>query len=295
MPEQRSLTLVGLVLAASVIVLATYASTLGQAMHAWSSDLDYSHGFIVPLVALVYCWQKWPAISAQVFRNQSGGAVALGIGLIVLSAILHGAGMYLRILAVELFSLIVLLAGAVLVWCGVSAFRRLFPAFLFLLFMIPIPGQIIGPLRDRLQQTATSVSVFALQTTGIPAASRGNVILLPDTEVGVAEACSGLRILVSLAALVSAIAMFIDRGPTEKFFLFASIIPIAILINAGRIALVAATAQYQPTWEHGVHDIAGMAMILVAIALIWLLLKFMDALLAPSQPARPSPAARAVL
>lgn len=268
-------TILGLL---SALLVVAYGGVFWQAAQSWSHNPDYSHGFLVPLVAGYFIWQRRDRLAESFAGSQGLGVIVVGIALIVVALGMRAIGMYTRVLALELLSLVPLLVGLTILFCGYRSAVSLAPAFLFLLFMIPLPGAVMNPVREKLQSTATQISVFGLQTAGVPVMSRGNVIVLPDTEVGVEEACSGLRILVSFAAVVVAVTMFIDRGWIEKSVLLLSILPLALLINAGRIVLVAAAQQYQPGWADRIHDIAGATMMVVAVGCLWGLIKFMDLL-----------------
>ena len=75
------------------------------------------------------------------------------------------------------------------------------PAVLYLVFMVPLPGFLGRAMSQSLQSIATQSSVFSLQLLGVPAVAQGNVIHLSDQTLGVAEACSGLRMLYAIFPL----------------------------------------------------------------------------------------------
>ncbi len=261
-----------------VCVLIGYWGVLMRLGTIWWNKDDYSHGFFVPAVTAVYFWLRRESILESFGKPQSMAVVVAGIALLVLAMVTRAVGILGRALPVEAVSLIPLLGGIVLILYGKANFFRLLPGILFLILMFPIPGGVIGPLRGELQSIATKVSVFSLQTMGVPALARGNVIALPDAEVGVAEACSGLRMLISFTALVVGFTMFIQRTKTEKTILLVSIIPIAIIVNAWRVVMVSLATQYAPDWADAVHDAAGLGMMLLALAILGALLKFLDIL-----------------
>lgn len=250
-------------------VAISYAPVFGWAAGKWSSDLDSSHGFLIPIVFLGYCWVHRRALVQMGESPFPVGAIAVGVGLLITSVVLRGAGMYTRVMAMELFSFVMLISGIIALLFGRSGLVRLLPAIAVLMLMIPIPGALIRPVRDALMQTATAISVYGLQTVGVPTFSQGSVIVLPDTQVGVAEACSGLRVLVSLVALVAVVAMFFVKDRTEQFVLFAAILPVALLINSARICLIVLAAFVAPDWQEMVHDMAGLTMIAAAIGMLY--------------------------
>ncbi len=263
--------------------LVVYWKVIFWLVSNWWSNPDYSHGFVIPVVSAVYIWLRRDVLIESWNETQSHSALPVGAALVGAGMIGRIAGLFFRMNSLEAASMLPFLGGLVLMTCGWPTMKRLWPAFVFLIFMIPIPDGILAPVRLNLQAAATQVSVFALQTLGVPALASGNVIRMPDAVVGVAEACSGLRMIVSLGALVSGITLFLDRGRTEKIVLLLSIVPIAVFVNSTRVTVVSIAMQYWPSWGDLVHDIAGLAMMFMAIALVWALTRYMDALLEPPQ------------
>lgn len=259
-------------------LLIGYFGVLSRLIAIWSNKPDYSHGFVVPLVSAAYLWLRREMIVKSFRKDLPVSAVVCGVSVLALAGITRVIGILGRALPVEAFSLLLVAAGLTLLLCGFPVFFRVLPACLFLIFMVPLPGGLSSQLRGRLQVVATKISVFSLQTMGVPALSRGNVIVLPDAEVGVAEACSGIRMLVAFAALVTAAVMFLGRSLFDNVILLLSIVPIALIVNAWRVVVVSLATQYAPEWSDTVHDAAGLAMMLLAAAILWGLLKFLDAL-----------------
>jgi exosortase len=142
--------------------------------------------------------------------------------------------------------------------------------------MVPLPFRIEGQLSAPLQRIATKLSTAALQTLGQPAFDEGNVILLGEERLEVAQACSGLRLFVSVLALTYVYIAITHRQWWEKLLLALASIPIAIIANSARI--VTTGLIYEATkseWFRKLaHDSAGWGMILFAAAAFWLLLWF---------------------
>src|SRR5205814_9373752 len=111
------------------------------------------------------------------------------------------------------------------------------PAVSFPAFMGPWPHSASVAMSAPMQSFATTVSTFALQVIGRPAIAEGNVILLNDIELGIVEACSGLRMLVVFFALSTAVAMLIRKPLWEKLVIAGSAVPIALASNVLRITI----------------------------------------------------------
>jgi len=142
---------------------------------------------------------------------------------------------------------------------------------LFLFFMIPLPGFVGGMLSGVLQTIATISSTYLLQTIGIPAVSEGNVIWLTHKPLGVAQACSGLRMLTSFFALSAGMSLVIDRPVWEKCLIALSAPVIAIAANVLRISATAVAYEFgnEKMAELIFHDLAGWLMMPVGLLLLW--------------------------
>src|SRR5581483_8840929 len=133
------------------------------------------------------------------------------------------AGVAMRLTAVRMdiefldgYSLLVVLAGLTWLVGGGSMLRWAWPAVAFLAFMVPVPFQLEMALAQPLRRLATLVSTYLLQTLGYPAIADGNIILIDEVKLGVADACSGLGMLVTFAALATAMAMVIPAPLLDR-------------------------------------------------------------------------------
>ena len=237
----------------------------------WSSDADYSHGFLVPLFSLFLLWVRRP-LAPRRGNSVTWPAVATGVGLILGAAALANGGIYTRMLTMEAAAILPLLLGISLCCGGWAAGRWAAPSILFLVFMIPLPAVIGSQFAITLKQIATVSSTFSLQLLGIHAVAEGNTILLPNATLEVAEACNGLRMLTCFFALASAICLMSDRALIEKCLILASAPLIAILSNVIRITATGIAFELgdQKFAEMIFHDFAGWMMMPVALFFLWI-------------------------
>jgi exosortase len=154
--------------------------------------------------------------------------------------------------------------------------RRVWPAIVFLVFMLPLPQKINNGLALPLQSLAASSSRFLLQLTGMWVIQEGNVINLATAHgmdrLDVALACSGLRMLMTMAATVTATVILLPLPRWKQIVLILSIVPIALVSNMARI-VATGWCYYLFTGEgarHWAHDWAGWLMMPLALALIGL-------------------------
>jgi exosortase len=259
-----------------VVIVWAYGTTLTQLLHRWGTDAQYSHGYFVPLFGIVYMWLKRQNLNPATLRSNW-----LGIGLLLLGCGLRLAGTYFYYDWFDQLSIIPTLAGMVLAVGGWGMLLWSLPAIGFLVFMIPLPYRLEVAMAHPLQRMATIASTYLMQTIGLPAISEGNVILLNEFEIGVVEACSGLRMLVIFFAISTGAALLIDRPLWERLVIIISAVPIALISNILRISVTGILHETvgSEIANRVFHDLAGWLMMPVALGILWVQLKLMSHLL----------------
>lgn len=274
-------------LLAAVVLFAafawSFAPVFAELRMAWDKEADYSHGYFVIPIAAFFLWARRGSFK---FAPKPSG-VWLGIALLACSFGIRLMGRLFYIEALTAWSLPIWVAGTVSILGGWAMLRWALPSVLFLWFMIPLPYRAEHLLSLPLQKLATKISCWLLVCCGQPALAEGNVILINDFRLEVAEACSGLRMFMSIAALAFAYAVVSRASWRNKLLLAASVIPIAVVANSLRIA---ATGLLY-SWVSGEaarkfsHDFAGYAMIVVAAGMLALFLVYLNRLLIDERPA----------
>ena len=246
----------------AVLYIPTYVS-LAQTL--WR-DEAYSHG---PIILAVFAWLVWRE-RARLLEPSRPNPIA-GFTLLALGLVLYAIGRAFALPLFEVASHIPVLAGVVLVLRGVHALRRLAFAFLFLVFLIPIPGFILdwvtGPLK-----TLVSIAVTALlQLGGYDVAREGVVLELGGRQMLVADACSGLNSIQSLFALSLLYAWLTPpRSALRAIVLLVAVVPIAIVANIVRVAMLVLLAHYagDDVAQGFLHGFAGMLVFIVGLSLL---------------------------
>jgi exosortase len=272
-----SLPVSGILASASVLfslVWLYWPILLGFARR-WDSDPQYSHGPMIPLVAIGIVWMR--GVPSD---NQRLDPSWWGLPLLMTGLLLKFVGGQFYFESLEAVSLIPVAAGVCLMLTGLRLFRSLWPAIVFLLFMMPLPYRLEVGVLQPLQNLATTTSTFALQTLGFASRHEGNVVWIGKTPVGIAEACSGLRMLTGFVALAVAAAFVVERERWQRIVLLMSAVPVALICNVCRVTLmglVHATTDNSTT-QDALHDALGWLMPLGAVALLWAELLMMDRL-----------------
>jgi exosortase len=259
-----------------------YWTTLQEISQRWAHDPQYSHGYFVPAFALFLLWHRRGYLSTGRFGPSWWGLPVLAAGLL-----LRLVGAYFHFVWVDQVSLLPCLAGICLLLIGRRGWRWAQPAILFLVLMIPLPYSLGVALADPLRRLATVSSTFLLQTVGMPAVAEGNVILIGEAELDVAEACSGLRMLVTFFALSTAVALLSGRPIWERIALVVSAIPIALVANVLRVTAMGLFAGTAGTTSDALHDVSGWLMMPLALGILWIELGVLKRLLIQRESASP--------
>jgi len=250
--------------AASVFWL--YAATLRGLVIEWLSSADASYGIVLAAVALVVLWRRREAfiLASRTAGSPLPGGAALLAGLAVYLVGQLGADVFLTRV-----SFVLVLTGAV--WClaGTSAIRTVAAPLVFLLMAIPLPALLMNAVTLPLQLVASRIGEATLTAAGVAVFRDGNLLELPSTTLEVANACSGLRSIVSLAAIGGLLAWTESSWP-RRVALVAATVPVAIVANGLRIA---ATGLACETWGPRAasdpwHTLGGWLTFIVSVCVL---------------------------
>jgi exosortase D (VPLPA-CTERM-specific) len=248
-----------------VLLVALYSRIVPDMVKVWYADENYSHGFLVPLIAGYFISTRWSELKATRVAPSKIGLLLLLCGLLQLLVAWLGSEYFTM-----RSSLIVLLAGLVLSFFGSAVLRKVSFPLAYLLFMVPIPYIVYDAAAFPLKLFVTRVSVATLKLSGISVLREGNIIMFPSTTLEVADACSGIRSLLSLLALAVAFAFFLQIVPWKRWLLICSAIPIAVCTNAVRVIVTGFLAQYwgAQAAQGFFHEFAGLVVFGMAMVLL---------------------------
>lgn len=239
-----------------VLVLgAVYHSIVYEMMLDWKKDDNYSHGFLVPFIAGYLAYMRKDDLLAAVVRPCNAGLGIVVAGLAVL---------FLGWLGTEYFtmrsSLVIIMAGSMLYLLGWDVFKILLAPLCYLLLMVPIPYIIYDAAAFPLKLLVTKVSVLSMKALGVVVWQEGNILMFPNITLEVADACSGLRSIMSLLALGAAYAFVLHTKTRDRVILILSTLPIAVFTNCLRVIATGILAQYygSAAAEGFFHEFAGL-------------------------------------
>ncbi len=270
MPDERTLTnqgrSLGLIILPLAVLLLIYLPALRDLVVDWYTDDNYSHGFLIPIVSGWLLWRKREQLKATPRYIDPLGLVFVIAGAMMF-VVSNGAAEYASLR----FSFILTLFGLVFYLFGRSTVKASWFELAFLVFMIPIPYVIYYAATFPLQILSSKITVAILHLMGAGAVRSGNIIHIAGTSLEVAEACSGLRSLISLLALGALYAYLVQMRPVGRAILFLSSIPIAIAANVIRV-LVTSILAYAVTMDvtaEPTHSIMGTLVFIVAFVMLF--------------------------
>jgi exosortase len=264
------------------LLIWAYLPMLSVFADKWIHDPQYSHGFLVPLFSgylLRRAWRAGPLTMTPM--------PVFGYGLLVVALLMRVVAGSILFHQLDAASLLLVFVGVTLTIGGRPLLQRTVPAIAFLVFMIPLPYELERNVGQPLKVAATASSTYLLQTLGQPAIRDGNLILIDEVRLGVVDACSGLKMLMTFAAFSVGAVLLLDRSRFEKLMILLGIAPIAIISNVLRITITGlsyAVLTNKNALEF-LHDLYGYLMMLVGLALLALEIWVLKKLVVEPEPA----------
>ena len=258
-------------LAAATILVFAYAqyNSIESLIERWANTPEFSHGFFIPLVSLWLAWERREAVFSQPLRSSY-----FGIVIVVAACVVLLIGETTDTAVFNHISFIIGVVGLVYVIGGWRLTRIMAIPLFFLVFMVPWPYVVTSTITAQLQLISSQLGVEFIRVCNIPVYLEGNVIDLGFYRLGVVEACSGLSYLVPLLGL-GFMAAYFCRGPLwHKILVMAAVVPLTIIMNSFRIAMIGVIAQFFGIEyaEGFLHYFEGWAVFVMCIGVIYLLM-----------------------
>ena len=256
----------GLFLLALAVMLFTFREGVANMAATWDSP-EYSHGYLIPFISLYLL-----AVRLELLERVQPSASWFGV-IVVLCGL---AGFFLGELSalyvIVQYAFVLTLWGLFITQVGGRGLKVLWPALIFLLFMVPLPRFIQWNLSNDLQLISSELGTAFLRLAGIPVFLQGNVIDLGNYKLQVVEACAGLRYLFPLMAFALLCSVMFRGAVWQRVLLFFSSLPIAIVMNSFRIAVTGVLVNSYGTSaaEGFLHYFEGWVIFTMCLALLFL-------------------------
>jgi exosortase len=239
------------VVAAILLVNATVIMGLFKTWYV--SYAETGHGFIAPVLACYVVWLKKETFQVLPIQGSRAGLLLFAVSSLVVVLSYFSQWVFFGQLALGL-----LLVGAIWYLLGWNWLRELQFALFLLFLTIPPPAFLYTRLTFELQLLASRIADTGLTLLGYSVLREGNVLHMVGETLSVAEACSGIRSLVTLQFFVIVYGYFVVEKPLHRWILAVSAIPIAVFANGLRIIATGVLAQYNRELAHGItHEVAG--------------------------------------
>ena len=244
--------------------IAAVWRSLEPLFSAWSQP-EYSHAwFIPPLAALIFIHRF---NSARLGGSTAPGVIAaiLSIAIMLLA---WATGSY----TASIYAAILGIVGFIWSSVGTRAMKVLAPPLVYLFFMVPLPLAIYISTSAEMQLLSSKLGMVLISLFRVPAKLDGNIIILAAARLEVAEACNGLRYLFPLVSFAFLVSMLVEDRFWKKALVVLSSFPIAIVMNAGRIAMIAVLLDRFgiDTSTGSAHAFEGFAVFFFCIVLLFL-------------------------
>ncbi len=252
------------------VIAALYFEIFKGLLHQWSTDSNFSHGLIIPFFCGWVVWLKRKELAVIPIKPSSFGLVPIILAITLLTIGNFGAELF-----TARISIVFLVAGLVIFLLGWRHFRSLLFVICCMFLMIPIPAIIFNQITLPLQALAARFAASILELLGTPVLREGNIIQLASMPLEVAEACSGIRSLLSLGTLAIIFGYLFEPAVWKRVLLAFASIPIAVGANAIRIVGTGLAVQFwDPDKALGFfHEFSGWLIFLFAFGVLMMLQK----------------------
>jgi exosortase D (VPLPA-CTERM-specific) len=265
-----------------------YASIIVRLVLQWvgpNSDQNFQHGIFVPLFALFVLWQDRKKLEAIPSSPSWAGLPLVALSMLVLVLGVLGADIFL-----PRVSLLILLAGLIILYQGWTFFRAVLFPWAFLILMIPIPALLINRVTFPLQLVAAKWAAALLELVRVPVLLEGNLLTLARKQLDVAEACSGIRSLLSLVTLAIIYGYLLESRKWARVVLVCAAVPIAVAANSFRVFGTGLLVQhgYENEAEGFYHTVSGLVIFAVALVMLFALHRLISLIWKSGPVASPS-------
>lgn len=264
-PSSRASVFLGCAVVAAACLFWAFRDGLSQMWEVWFTREEYSHGVMIPLIALWLVWQKKGEAADA---SQAGSWI--GVLMVAAAVLVNLLGQLASVFTLQQYAFVLAIYGLVAAFVGWRVLRVLWAPALILLLMVPLPDFLLNNLSAELQLVSSQIGVWFIRLFGISVFVEGNVIDLGGYKLQVAEACDGLRYLFPLMTLGFIMAYMFRVSMWKRVVLFLSTIPVTILMNSFRVGTIGVMVEH---WgvkmaEGFLHDFQGWAVFMTSAAVL---------------------------
>lgn len=252
------------ILVSIAALIFLFSEALKYMMLDWERE-EFSHGYMIPLVSIYLILQNIPRLSSLKSTHKSIGLLFVATGIF-----LYFMGELSAIYTIIQYGFVIAVIGVFVSLLGIQSLKVIGIPIVYLLFMIPLPNFLYFNLSSSLQLISSNIGVYFLRLLNISVFLEGNVIDLGNFKLQVVDACSGLRYLFPLMSFGFLVAYIYEASLWKRAVVFFSTLPITILMNSFRIAVIGITVDM---WgisaaEGFLHDFQGWVVFMACLGLL---------------------------
>lgn len=254
----RTYLICSLVLLGFIIL---YFDLLLRTVTLWITRPHFNaHGIIILVGSAYMIWTR----KDQLKNLPVKPSVWLGTMLTLSGGLLFVVGKISLTETIYELSLIITLMGTVLLVLGGCYFKELFMPLVFLVFIFPIVGTVMGTKIQFLQSTTALIASKTLQLFNVPTLQSGNILTLPHITLDVARSCSGINQIVTLCIAAFFIGYFFLKSLLARAIILIASLLIGLFANGLRVALIGLWTRLDPTKAvHGPGDILLVSFVII--------------------------------
>jgi EpsI family protein len=255
------------------VLAVAAAAMLWVMVGVWASQPEMNDRWLIPLASAFVAYRLRPRWQARPARPSLWGLAVLACGAAAFPAawfLLVQVGPRVILLWWLLAALGLAALGLAILQSGWARARLLIFPLAFSLFTLPVPDMVMAPLQRVLQEGTTSSAAAALSWFGIPVQRLGFVLRLPSGELGVVEACSGVRSVTALTAIAVFVAYLRRLGLVRGAVLLVLSLGVVVVSNAARVIACGLLMENVGRWaiEGWYHEALGISVVLIGLGLI---------------------------
>jgi exosortase len=242
--------------------------------HVWLAENgNNSHGLLVPFISLFLIWKKRGKINWKDAKSSN-----IGLVVFIVSLVFYIVGYAGGVEVLPRLTIVSTLIGLIIFNFGLNIFSVIAFPLLFLFFMVPAPVSIVGLVSFPLQLIATKISAFIINSFSIPVLREGNMLYFTDTSLEVAEACSGIRSLVSYLMLGFLFAYLMNGSIRRRSIIVLSTMPLAFFANLLRGTGTGLLAHFfgSRVARGFLHEFSGMAIFAFGFILLFVIYNLLE-------------------
>ncbi len=229
----------------------------------------YAHAPLIPLIAGLMLWHQRPALARAVKRPALPALAVLAPALALLVFALK-----IQAEALESTGLLLTLTAGVWLVLGSAFVRAAWFPLGFVWLLAPLPGPVLNEATQKVQMLSTVLADRMLHCMGFGTTLTGNVIQMEDYALFVDVPCSGFKLLLALLTFSAAFAFLVDGSLPKRLGLFAFSLPLSLVVNSVRIALIGVVGEcVGAPAAHVFHDYSGLITLTLGFAALFSLAK----------------------